>query len=60
MGCRDLVRSYADACRRVGLKVGFYYSPPDWHFTQDTFPFMYYKVKRLNPERPDLDIDLKP
>jgi alpha-L-fucosidase len=60
MGGRDLVRSYADACRRVGLKVGFYYSPPDWHFTQDTFTFMYYKVKRLNPELPDVDIDLQP
>jgi alpha-L-fucosidase len=56
----DLVKPYAEACRKVGLKVGFYYSPPDWHFTQDTFTFMYYKVKRLNPELPDLDIDLKP
>jgi alpha-L-fucosidase len=60
MGGRDLVKQYAGACRHVGLKVGFYYSPPDWHFTQDTFTFMYYKVKRLNPELPDLDIDLKP
>jgi alpha-L-fucosidase len=60
MGGRDLVKRYAEACRRVGLKVGFYYSPPDWHFTQDTFSFMYYKVKRLNPELPDLDIDLRP
>jgi alpha-L-fucosidase len=56
----DLVKPYADACRKVGLKIGFYYSPPDWHFTRDTFTFMYYKVKRLNPELPDLDIDLKP
>jgi alpha-L-fucosidase len=60
MGGRDLVKDYADACRKVGLKVGFYYSPPDWHFTQDTFTFMYYKVKKLNPELPDLDIDLQP
>jgi alpha-L-fucosidase len=59
-GGRDLVKEYADACRKVGLKVGFYYSPPDWHFTQDTFTFMYYKVKRLNPELPDLDMDLQP
>jgi alpha-L-fucosidase len=60
MGGRDLVKTYVEACRRVGLKVGFYYSPPDWHFNQDTFSFMYYKVKRTNPELPDLDIDLKP
>ena len=28
---RDLVRDYVDACREFGLKVGFYYSPLDWH-----------------------------
>ncbi|MBQ7649388.1 MAG: alpha-L-fucosidase [Victivallales bacterium] len=27
---RDLVRPYADACRKYGLKVGLYYSPHDW------------------------------
>jgi alpha-L-fucosidase len=27
---RDFIREYADACRRHGLKVGFYYSLPDW------------------------------
>ncbi len=27
---RDLVKEYADACRRNGMKVGFYYSWPDW------------------------------
>lgn len=29
---RDLVRPFVDACRKYGLKVGFYYSPPDWWF----------------------------
>ncbi len=28
---RDLVREYVDAFRAEGLKVGFYYSLPDWH-----------------------------
>jgi len=27
---RDLIRPYAEACRKYGLKVGLYYSPPDW------------------------------
>lgn len=29
---RDLVKSFVDACRKNGLKVGLYYSPPDWWF----------------------------
>jgi len=29
---RDFVAEYADACRRAGLKVGFYYSFLDWRF----------------------------
>jgi alpha-L-fucosidase len=27
----DIVRAFVDACRRHGLKIGFYYSLPDWH-----------------------------
>ncbi len=27
---RDFVKEYVDACRKHGLKVGLYYSPPDW------------------------------
>lgn len=27
----DIVRAFADACRRHGLRIGFYYSLPDWH-----------------------------
>ncbi len=31
MGGRDLVAEYVEACRNNGLKVGFYYSPPDFY-----------------------------
>ncbi len=35
---KDFVREYVDACNKYGLKVGLYYSPPDW----------YYKRKYMN------------
>ena len=28
---RDIIGELADACRRKGVKLGFYYSNPDWH-----------------------------
>jgi alpha-L-fucosidase len=28
---KDIVRQLADACRKGGLGLGFYYSQPDWH-----------------------------
>ena len=35
----DLVKIFADTCRRYGLKVGFYYSPPDWNYLKDYMSF---------------------
>lgn len=35
---RDLVRPYVEACRKHGLKVGFYYSPNDWHYDPPGWP----------------------
>ena len=32
LGGRDLLKPYVTACRQHGLKVGFYFSPRDWHF----------------------------
>lgn len=31
---KDIVALLADACRRQGMKLGFYYSLPDWHYPQ--------------------------
>ena len=28
---KDIVKQLADACHKAGIKLGFYYSPPDWH-----------------------------
>ena len=60
MGGRDLVREYVDACRKVGLKVGFYYSPPDWRFDQEYRSFMNGSRTEKYPDRPNKDIDHQP
>jgi alpha-L-fucosidase len=54
LGGRDLVKDFVEACRKYGLKVGFYYSPPNWYFERDTKNFSYHL--------PDvsLDQDLRP
>lgn len=57
---RDLVRPFVEACRKHGLKVGLYYSPPNWHFDREHMNFMYYRTAKLNPELPELDADLQP
>ena len=28
---KDFTKELADACHEAGLRLGFYYSPPDWH-----------------------------
>lgn len=50
---RDLVREFTDACHRHGIKVGLYYSPPDWLFDA---PYINwdYSGKRV------LDVNHKP
>ena len=38
---RDLVGEFVQACRRHGLKVGLYYSPPDWRFDRQYMSFNF-------------------
>lgn len=37
----DLVQPFVAACRRCGLKVGLYYSPPDWYYNREYMSFHY-------------------
>lgn len=60
MGGRDLVKEFVAACRKYGLKVGLYYSGPDWYFNKDYQSFMYYGVGKRYPNVPELDADLHP
>ena len=53
----DLVREYVDAAREHGLRVGFYFSLPDWHhpdyppFTDADRPYRYGLEPRPTPEQ---------
>ena len=60
MGARDLIKDYVEAARRNGLKVGIYYSPPDWYFDRDYMNYLYGGGANKNPELPPLGPDLKP
>ena len=42
------------------MKVGLYYSPPDWYFNRDYMSFMYGSGSEKYPDRPNKDIDHKP
>jgi alpha-L-fucosidase len=60
MGGKDLVKGYVEACRKYGIKVGLYYSPPDWHFDRDYMSFVYGGAYKTNPGLPKVGPDLKP
>ena len=60
MGGRDLVKPFVEACRKYGLKVGLYYSPPNWYFDREYMSFIYGKAHTTNPTLPKADADLNP
>lgn len=44
--CRkDLIREWVETFRAEGLKVGFYYSLPDWHHPD-------FEIDRIHPQVP--------
>lgn len=58
---RDLVKEYVEACRAAGLKVGFYFSGPDWRFDREYMSFLYWKLARKYKDKlPALDADIEP
>lgn len=47
LGGRDLLKPFVEACRHHGLKVGFYYSPPDWYRARNRMSFRYTGTPQL-------------
>jgi alpha-L-fucosidase len=52
LGGRDFVKEFVTACRKNNIRVGLYYSPPDWWFER--------KYKSFSYKGPALDMDHKP
>ncbi|WNR42788.1 alpha-L-fucosidase [Paenibacillus roseipurpureus] len=57
MNSRDLVRPFVESCRRNNLKVGLYYSPPDWYYNREYMSFGY---KHRKGEGPALGLEHEP
>ncbi|HZG75224.1 MAG TPA: alpha-L-fucosidase [Paenibacillus sp.] len=54
----DFVRPYVEACRKNGLKVGLYYSPPDWYFQRHEMSFRFQS--KGTPESPHYGLRHEP
>lgn len=63
----DLLKPFVEACRKHGIKVGFYYSPGDWYYARDYMSFNYRSAHcwqntglACRPEVPDLNTKFAP
>jgi len=59
LGGRDFVKEYVAACRKHGLKVGLYYSPPDWWFDRQYKSFAY-RGQALDMDHQPVTLSPKP
>ena len=51
---RDIVREVADACRRRGVKLGFYFSNPDWNNINGYNPLSSHQTPPEPGDIPDM------
>ncbi|MFC1738145.1 alpha-L-fucosidase [Planctomycetota bacterium] len=59
MNGRDLIRPYVEACRKNDLKVGFYYSGPDWYYEREYINFYFGKSEEEPVKRDNYFINYK-
>ena len=51
---RDVLRELAEACKRRGMKLGLYYSNPDWHHPNAYNPASTHQIPPEPGDEPDL------
>lgn len=54
-GGRDFIKPYTAALRAAGLKVGFYFSPQDWHYPGYPLYDANFDYAQRNHPRPITD-----
>ncbi len=52
---RDIIAELAEACRRRGMKLGFYYSNPDWHHPNAYNEKSTHQIKPASGDSPDME-----
>lgn len=53
---KDILKELSDACRRRGMKLGLYYSNPDWHHPNAYNPKSTHQIVPFDQrDRPDID-----
>lgn len=52
---RDIIAELAAACRRRGMKLGFYYSNPDWHHPNAYNGKSTHQIKPVPGDSPDME-----
>ncbi|MDD6877668.1 MAG: alpha-L-fucosidase [Clostridiaceae bacterium] len=52
---RDVLKMLADACQKHGMKLGIYYSNPDWHHPKGFNPHSTHQWKAVNQDAPDFE-----
>ena len=52
---RDVLRELAEACRRGGIKLGLYYSNPDWHHPNAYNPLSTHQMPPEKGDAPDME-----
>ena len=51
---RDILAELAAACRRRGMKLGLYYSNPDWHHPNACNPLSTHQIPLQPGDEPDM------